>query len=73
MWSDELSPALILKQGSQPHFQLRDVAMAASHRVAEDPPSAWRLLGRHRRRIVQALLKLGCGDLSIRQHPFLKN
>ena len=47
--------------------------MEASHRIPQDPPSAGRRGACHRPRIVQALLKFGCGDLSIRQHSFRKN
>jgi hypothetical protein len=47
--------------------------MEASHRVSESSSSDGRLRARHRRRIVQALLKFGCGDLSIRQHSFFKD
>ena len=49
------------------------MATETSHRIPQDPPSAGRRGACHRPRIVQASLKFGCGDLSIRQHSFLKN
>ena len=47
--------------------------MEASHRISQNSSSAGRLRARHRCRIVQALFKFGCGDLSIRQHSFPKD
>ena len=77
----EVSPSLVKgtldrsdsEQGSEPYSQLREMAMEASHRIPQDPPSAGRRSACHRPRIIQALLEFGCGDLSIRQHSFLKN
>jgi hypothetical protein len=43
--------------------------MEASHRIPQRPPSAGRLHARHGKRIVQALLKFGWGDLSFGSIP----
>jgi hypothetical protein len=60
------------KQSSQPDSQLREMVTEASHRILQPSPPG-RLRTRRRRRIVQASLKFGCGDPSIRQHACFKN